>query len=74
MADAQALVAVLQASLDVRPPGHEPGRATVAAGIAELAADEDAAGVLRRAQGALEQARRAGTGAVELAPGDDDAS
>ena len=73
-ADAQALVAVLQASLDVRPPGHEPGRATVSAGIAELAADEDAAGVLRRVQGALKQARRAGTGAVELAPSGDDAS
>jgi diguanylate cyclase (GGDEF)-like protein len=73
-ADAQALVAVLQASLDVRPPGHEPGRATVSAGIAELASDEDAIGVLRRAQGALDQARRAGTGAVELAPGGDDAS
>ena len=73
-ADAQALVAVLQASLDVRPPGHEPGRATVSAGIAELAPDEDATGVLRRAQGALEHARRAGTGAVELAPNGDAAS
>jgi diguanylate cyclase (GGDEF)-like protein len=72
-ADAQALVAVLQASLDVRPPGYEPGRVAISAGIAELAADEDAPGVLRRAQAALEQARR-GTGAVELAPGGDDAS
>jgi len=73
-ADAQALVAVLQASLDVRPPGHEPGRATISAGIAELAAEEDAAAVLRRAQGALEHARRAGTGAVEVAPGGSDTS
>jgi GGDEF domain-containing protein len=65
---------VLQASLDVRPPGHEPGRATISAGIAELAAEEDAAAVLRRAQGALEHARRAGTGAVEVAPGGSDTS
>ena len=73
-ADAQALVAVLQASLDVRPPGSEPGRVALSAGIAALAADEDAPSVLRRAQAALEQARRAGTGAVELTADGDDAS
>ena len=73
-ADAQALVAVLQASLEVRPPGYEPGRVALSAGIAELAPEEDASRLLRRAQAALEQARRAGTGAVELAAGGDDAS
>jgi diguanylate cyclase (GGDEF)-like protein len=68
-ADAQSVLAVLQASLEVRPP-DDGARATVSAGIGELAAGDDAASLLERAERALRQARRAGGGTVVVA-GDD---
>ena len=65
---AQSVLAVLQASLEVRPPAHED-RPTISAGISELAGIDDAPGVLRRAEQALRQARGAGGGSVFVAAG-----
>ena len=71
-ADAQSMVAVLQASLEVRAPGREGGRVALSAGIAELTATADGPSLLRRAEAALDRARRAGAGAVVVSSGDDD--
>jgi diguanylate cyclase (GGDEF)-like protein len=68
-ADAQSLLAVLQTSLEVRPPEHA-GRPTISCGIGELLAEDDAEALLGRTEEALAQARRAGGGALIVAHGD----
>jgi diguanylate cyclase (GGDEF)-like protein len=62
---AQSMLAVLQASLDVRPP--EGRRATISAGISVLSEGDDAAGLLRSAEHALQDAQRTGAGTVVVA-------
>lgn len=65
--EAESMVAVLQASLDVRPPeGH---RATISAGISVLSEGDEAAGLLRSAEHALRDAQRTGAGTVVVAAG-----
>jgi GGDEF domain-containing protein len=59
------MLAVLQASLDVRPP--EGRRATISAGISVLSEGDDAAGLLRSAEHALQDAQRTGAGTVVVA-------
>lgn len=66
--DAQSMLAVLQASLDVRPPEHGR-RATISAGVSELSSEDDASSVLRRAEQALRDAQRTGAGTVVVATG-----
>ena len=67
VADAQSMLAVLQASLEVRPRGLDAGAVTVSAGVTELGFDDDAVTVLGRAEQALTQARATGRGAVVVA-------
>jgi PleD family two-component response regulator len=61
------MLAVLQASLEVRPRGLDAGAVTVSAGVTELGFDDDAVTVLGRAEQALTQARATGRGAVVVA-------
>jgi diguanylate cyclase (GGDEF)-like protein len=69
--DAEVVLAVLQASLDVRPQGLEEGAVSISAGIAELARTDDAGTLLDRAERGLRRARAAGGGSVVVARADD---
>jgi diguanylate cyclase (GGDEF)-like protein len=62
-ARAEELFGALHASLESDPATHLD-RLGVSAGISELASDDDAAGLLDRAERALERAIRAGSGTV----------
>jgi diguanylate cyclase (GGDEF)-like protein len=67
LADARSMLAVLQASLGVRPRGLEVGVVTLSAGVTELTSEDDVGSVLGRAEEALERARAGGHGAVIVA-------
>ncbi len=64
---AQDVLAVLQASLELTPPGHEAGPILLSAGIGELSQPDDAPSLLRRAEQALRRARAVGGGSVVVA-------
>lgn len=66
VSDAESVLSVLQASLEVQPP-EQVDRLTVSAGITELTTGDDAGGVLGRAEQALWQAKQAGNGTVVVA-------
>jgi diguanylate cyclase (GGDEF)-like protein len=63
---AQNVLAVLQASLELGPPDQDV-RILLSAGIGELSDPDDAPGLLRRAEQALRRARSAGGGSVVVA-------
>jgi GGDEF domain-containing protein len=62
-ARAEELFGALHASLESDPATHLD-RLGLSAGISELASGDDAAGLLDRAERALERASRAGSGTV----------
>ena len=66
VSDAESVLSVLQASLEMQPP-EQIDRLTVSAGITELTTGDDAGGVLGRAEQALWQAKQAGNGTVVVA-------
>jgi len=65
---AQDVLAVLQASLELRPrDDDEAGPLLLSAGIGELSTSDDAPSLLRRAEQALRRARAVGGGSVVVA-------
>jgi diguanylate cyclase (GGDEF)-like protein len=66
-ADARSMLAVLKASLEVRPPEPGVGTVMVSAGVADIRSDESPDAVVERAEQALAEARASGAGAVVVA-------